>query len=242
MLELVDVHVTYEKNIPALKGVNLKINEGEFVAVIGSSGSGKSTLIKTINGLVGTSAGKVIFYDTPVQNSKGKKLREIRRRIGFIFQNYNLVDRLTVLENVLLGRLGYKSFFSSVFGKFSPAEYAIAFSALEQVALTDKIFSRADELSGGQKQRVAIAKALVQSPDLILADEPVSSLDLVSTNRVMDYFKRVNQKKNITIIMNLHDVTLAKKYADRIVALKDGMLVFNNAVGVFNESNPYSIY
>lgn len=226
MLEIKKLVVQY-KEVIAVNEINLGVEDGEFVAVIGPSGSGKSSLMKAINLLVKPKKGSIKIDGKEMTNLSKKKLREKRRKIGFVFQDYNLIDRLTVIENVLTGRLGYKSFFKSLFGIFSKEEYQKAEKALRHVGLLEKEFVKSDELSGGQKQRVAIAKVLVQDPKIILADEPVASLDVTSSKIVMEYFRKINKIKGITIMINLHDVDLALKYADRIIALKKGEIIFD---------------
>lgn len=242
MLKLENVSVIYNKELLAIDGINLEVEQGEFIGVIGSSGGGKSTLLKAINLLVKPSKGKVYLGDREITNLSKKELRLIRREIGFVFQDYNLIDRSTVIENVLIGRLGYKSSFKSIFGIFSEDDYKRAQKALGHVGLEDKMFQRADNLSGGQKQRVAIAKTLCQRPKIILADEPVASLDVATSQNVMEYFKKVNEKKNMTIIINLHDVNLAKKYCDRIIALKTGKLIFDGKAGEIDHELLTRIY
>lgn len=235
MLELKGIKVVYDKKIVALKDVDLKIEQGEFIGVIGSSGSGKSTLLKTINLLVRPTEGEVLIDGKDITSISSKELRKIRADIGFIFQDYNLIERSTVLENVLIGRLPYTTTFKSLLGIFKDDDYERAQIALRQVGLSDKIFKKADDLSGGEKQRVAIAKTLCQRPRMILADEPVASLDRASSQSVMEYFKKVNEKKNITILINLHDVDLALKYSHRILAIKDGRIIFDGKPGELDE-------
>ena len=242
MLELKGVKVVYDKKIVALKDIDLNIEQGEFIGVIGSSGSGKSTLLKTINLLVRPSQGEVLLDGKDIASVSPKELRKIRADIGFIFQDYNLIERSTVLENVLIGRLPYTSTFKSLLGIFKDDDYDRAAIALRQVGLSDKIFKKADDLSGGEKQRVAIAKTLCQRPRMILADEPVASLDRASSQSVMEYFKKVNEKKNITILINLHDVDLALKYSHRILAIKDGMIIFDGKPGELDEGILKEIY
>lgn len=226
MLKIEKINIVYNK-LEAIKDLTLEIEDGEFVSVIGASGSGKSSLIKSINLLVKPNSGKIIVDGIDITFSNSKELRKIRRSIGFIFQDYNLIDRLSAIENVLVGRLGYKSFLSSLLGVFSKREYKKASKILKKVGLEKKIFSRVDELSGGEKQRVSVAKVLNQNPKFILADEPVSSLDMSTSKMIMEYLKKVNKKDKITVIINLHDVSLAKKYANRIVALKKGKIIFD---------------
>lgn len=242
MLNLENISVSYDGKELALDDINLNIKQGEFIGIIGSSGSGKSTLLKSINLLVKPLKGKIYLDNVDIRGLTISRLRNIRRSIGFVFQDYNLIDRSSVLDNVLIGRLGYRSSFKSFLGIFSDDDYERATRALRQVGLSEKIFERADQLSGGQKQRVAIAKTLCQGPKIILADEPVASLDLSTSQTVMDYFQRVNEKKNITILINLHDVNLAKKYCDRIIALKDGKIVYDGEVGDLNDDILRKVY
>ena len=242
MLELENISVLYDGRVLAVDDVSLEVKQGEFVGVIGSSGSGKSTLLKAINLLVRPSQGKVYVDDVEITGMNPAQLKNIRKSIGFIFQDYNLIERSTVIDNVLIGRLGYKSPFKSLLGIFSNDDYERAEKALSQVGLSEKMFVKAHELSGGQKQRVAIAKTLCQRPRVILADEPVSSLDITTSQNVMDYFKKVNEKKNMTIIINLHDVNLAKKYCERIIALKKGRVVFDGRPGELDDGILEKLY
>ncbi len=242
MIHFDNVSVAYDEKTVALHRVSFSVKPGEFVGIIGVSGSGKSTLLKCINQLVKPSQGSVFVNGACVSQLDKKSLREKRRHIGFIFQDYNLVERATVLENVLMGRLGYKSSLKSLFGLFDTEDYTLAIEALATVGLSEKTFSRANELSGGQKQRVAIAKALCQKPDILLADEPVASLDVTSSQKVMDYFKRINSTRSITVLVNLHDVTLSKTYCDRIIALKNGRIYFDKAVGDLDDRELQELY
>lgn len=226
MLEIKNLTVEYG-NFRAIDNVSFTVKDGEFVAVIGSSGGGKSSLMKAINLLVKPKSGSIKIDGEEMTELSSRKLRMKRRKIGFVFQDYNLIDRLSVIENVLTGRLGYKSSLKSLLGIFSKEEYKNAEKALEKVGLSEKLFVRGDELSGGQKQRVAIAKALVQEPKIILADEPVASLDVNSSKIIMEYFKEINRVQGITVIINIHDVNIALKYADRVIALKKGKIVFD---------------
>ena len=242
MLRIEDLSVSYDGKEMAVDNISLDIKKGEFVGIIGSSGSGKSSLLKTINLLVRPTKGRIYIEEKEITKLKKSELRFLRRKIGFVFQDYNLIERSSVLNNVLIGRLGYKSSLKSFLGIFTQSEYSKAVKALEQVGLEEKIFDRAYQLSGGQKQRVAIAKTLCQEPKLILADEPVSSLDINISQNIMEYFKKINEKKNITILINLHDVNLAKKYCDRIVALKKGKVVFDGSAGELSETKLKEIY
>jgi len=218
----------YYKEVPALSNVSFSIKKGEFVAVIGPSGSGKTTLIRCINKLIDATGGQIHF--NKVQNIldlKGKDLRQARTKIGMIFQHYNLVSRLSVIENVLHGRLGYKSIFSGVFGIYTEEEKNRAIEVLSLLGLKDYMYRRCDQLSGGQKQRVGIARALIQDPRIILCDEPISSLDPGSAKVIMDYLLKIQKEMGITILVNLHQVDVARKYARRILGFNSGELVFD---------------
>ncbi|CAK7018793.1 phosphonate ABC transporter ATP-binding protein [Tissierella sp. P1] len=242
MLKLENITVSYDGKALAVDNINLEIEQGEFIGVIGSSGSGKSSILKTINLLVRPIKGKVYVDDVDIIGLKNSQLRTIRRSIGFVFQDYNLIDRSSVLDNVLVGRLGYKSSFKSIFGIFNDEDYENASRALGQVGLDEKMFERADQLSGGQKQRVSIAKTLCQNPKIILADEPVASLDISTSKIIMEYFKTINEKNNITILINLHDVNLAKRYCDRIIALKKGKILYDGKAGDLSNELLKKIY
>lgn len=243
MIVLKDLSVSYDGENMAVNNINLHVKEGEVLGVIGSSGSGKSSMLKAINRLVEPSPASQIFIDgDDITNYSEKQLRNVRKKIGMIFQDYNLVDRSSVLDNVLIGRLGYKNKLDTLLSKFTDEEYEMARRSLMHLGLEDKIFERADELSGGQKQRVAISKTLTQRPKIILADEPVASLDVATSRVIMDYFKKVNEKKNMTILINLHDVNLAKKYCSRIIALRQGKLLFNGKAGELDDRLLEEIY
>lgn len=242
MIEFKNVAKVYPNGVKGLKDINLTIADGEFVAIIGLSGAGKSTLLRSINRLVTTTAGEIIINGESITKANKKKLREIRRNIGLISQSFNLVKRSTVQKNVLSGRLGYYSTWKSIFGLFTKADYEKTATALSQVGLSDKLHTRSDELSGGQQQRVLIARALVQQADIILADEPVASLDPVTSEKVMGDLKEINQNLNKTIIVNIHSVSLAKAYASRIIALKSGEIVFDDVAQKLTEQRLSEIY
>ncbi|MTI95942.1 MAG: phosphonate ABC transporter ATP-binding protein [Firmicutes bacterium] len=225
MIQFEAVNKTFPGGVKALSGVNLTIEKGDFVAVVGLSGAGKSTLLRAVNGLVRPESGRVLVDGSDVAAMAGKELRRLRRRIGLIFQDYNLVDQSPVLTNVLAGRLGYNSGWGSLVGKFPPQDVDLAKRCLAQVELTDKTYERAGNLSGGQKQRVSIARALAQEPAIILADEPVASLDPPTAHDIMQYFKRINRQQGITILINLHDINLACQYARRIIGMRQGQIV-----------------
>ncbi len=215
------------KDVTALDNVNLELKKGQFVAVIGRSGAGKSTLLRCINRMVDASEGEVLLEDVDIRRLSRRALRGIRSRIGMIFQHYNLVYRLTVLENVLHGRLGRKSTLGGVMGLYSQDEKRMAVRTIEMLGLQDQTYKRCDELSGGQKQRVGIARALVQEPRLILCDEPIASLDPGSAKVIMDHLRGICDGLGITILVNLHQVDVAVKYADRIVGIAEGRIVFD---------------
>ena len=242
MIVFEHVDKVYPNGYKALKDINLTINDGDFVAIIGLSGAGKSTLLRTINKMHDIQSGKLIVNGQDISSAKGKQLRFIRKNIGMIFQSFNLVKRSSVYKNVLSGRVGYHSFFETLFGIYSEKEKRLAFDSLNKLGILDKAFVRADELSGGQQQRVAIARALTQEPNLILADEPVASLDPVTTISVMNDFKRINEDYKITIVSNMHHVDLALKYANRIIGIKEGQIVFDGTPDQVNDDVLLNIY
>ncbi|MEE1107098.1 phosphonate ABC transporter ATP-binding protein [Macrococcoides canis] len=225
-----DVNKVYPNGHIGLDNVNLEINKGEFIVIVGLSGAGKSTLLRSINRLHEISSGDISIDGVSVTQAKGNKLLMMRRNIGMIFQSFNLVKRSSVIRNVLSGRVGYHPTWKMVLGLFPKKDKQIALEALDRVNIVEKAYNRADELSGGQQQRVSIARALAQEPKIILADEPVASLDPLTTKQVMDDLKRINQELGITIIVNLHFVDLAREYATRIIGLRAGKVVFDGPV------------
>ncbi|MCO4096217.1 phosphonate ABC transporter ATP-binding protein [Macrococcoides canis] len=225
-----DVNKVYPNGHIGLDNVNLEINKGEFIVIVGLSGAGKSTLLRSINRLHEISSGDISIDGVSITQAKGNKLLMMRRNIGMIFQSFNLVKRSSVIRNVLSGRVGYHPTWKMVLGLFPKKDKQIALEALDRVNIVEKAYSRADELSGGQQQRVSIARALAQEPKIILADEPVASLDPLTTKQVMDDLKRINQELGITIIVNLHFVDLAREYATRIIGLRAGKVVFDGPV------------
>ena len=227
MLKLEKVSKIYKDGIKALSEVNLEVKEGEFVVILGPSGAGKSTLLRCINKLVEPTTGKIFLNGEEITSLNGKRLCKIRQKIGMIFQQFNLVNRLSVLQNVLCGRLGYVSTLRSLFYSFSKEDIQLALECLDRVGLKSYATKRADTLSGGQQQRVAIARVLAQRPKVILADEPVASLDPRTAKVIMDLLKKINREEKITVIVNLHVVELAKEYADRIIGLTKGKVVFD---------------
>lgn len=227
MIQFVNVSKTFRTGVKGLKNINLTIEDGEFVSVIGLSGAGKSTFLRSINRLNEISEGNIIIDGVSITKAKKKELRRIRRSIGMIFQTFNLVKRSTVQKNVISGRLGYYSTLKSILGIFSKKDYELVSDALNRVGLKDKLHSRSDELSGGQQQRVSIARTLVQQASIILADEPVASLDPITTQVVMKDLKTINTDLKRTIIINLHSIELAREFSTRIIGMRDGEIVFD---------------
>jgi phosphonate transport system ATP-binding protein len=252
MIKFVNVSKTYPNGTEALRNVNLEIKEGEFVAILGLSGAGKSTLLRTLNQIIPVSSGEILFEnvdkethkiygDHPsvdemadktlvtvdITKMKGRELRIMRAQIGMIFQNFNIIKRMSVLQNVLSGRVAFHPTWRTILGLFPEEDKQIAYRALKKVDILEKTYSRASELSGGQMQRVAIARSLAQEAKILLADEPVASLDPITTFEVMEYIKKINVEENITTIANLHHVDLALKYATRIVGVRNGEIVYD---------------
>lgn len=242
MIKFEHVDKVYGNGTKALDDVNLEIEQGEFVAVIGLSGAGKSTLIRTVNKMIDITNGKLTVNDIDVSSLKGKELRKFRRKIGMVFQSFNLVNRTTVINNVLSAKVAEMSFFRTLFGLFSRQDKTEALEALDKVGILDKAYIRADQLSGGQMQRVALARTLAQNPEIILADEPVASLDPVMADVVMEDFKRINKEMNITIVINIHHVDLALQYADRIVGIRAGKIVFDGPTDQIDKDTLRHIY
>ncbi len=232
----------YPNGMQALRGIDLDVRSGEFLVLIGLSGSGKSTFLRCINRLVEPTAGQVLWGDVDVTAADPRTLRRIRRRIGMIFQQFNLVRRIPVMHNVLSGRLGYLPTWRSVSGRFPRDAVELAYRNLDRVGIVDKAPERADALSGGQQQRVGIARALMQQPELILADEPVASLDPATSHSVMKYLEEINRKDGITVICALHFLSLARRYGTRVVALKDGQLVYEGRPADIDERRFKEIY
>jgi len=219
--------MVYGTGTHALEDVNLRVDEPQVVAVIGSSGAGKSTLIRCINRLVEPTSGRIMLNDLDVTALSRRELRIVRRRMGMIFQEYNLVERLTVMENVLSGRLGYVSFWQAYWRRYPSGDIARAFELLDRVGLEGRENTRADALSGGQRQRVGIARALMQEPDLLLVDEPTASLDPKTSRQIMRLVCELAHERGTPALINIHDVALAQSFADRVVGLADGKVVFD---------------
>lgn len=241
MLRIQNVSKTYPNGTQALKNVSFDIKEGEFMVVIGLSGSGKSTLLRCINRLIDPTEGKILWDDVDVTAAPPAELRRIRSRIGMVFQQFNLVKRSSVMTNVLSGRLGYVNPWTSLIGLWPADEKKRALEALGRVGIADKADARADALSGGQQQRVGIARALMQDPKIILADEPVASLDPVLSHSILQYLEQLN-KEGITVICSLHFLDLVHRYATRVVALKDGVKVFEGSAQEIDRAKFKEIY
>ena len=229
ILQITGLVKTYETGETALNGVDLDIPEGQVVALIGASGAGKSTLIRCVNRLIEPTSGEIYLQGTNVLKARGEVLRRIRRRIGMIFQEYALVDRLTVMENVLSGQLGYVGFWRSALRRFPSETVKRAFEMLDSTGLSDHADKRADELSGGQRQRVGTARALLQQPDLLLVDEPTASLDPKTARQIMRLIVQLANERNLPAIINIHDVPLAQQFVNRIIGLRKGTIIFDGA-------------
>ena len=237
-----DLGMVYPGGVRALEGVDLEVGEGEFLAILGLSGSGKSTLLRCINRLIDPTEGKVWIFGQEITALSGSGLRRLRRQVAMIFQQFNLVRRQTVLTNVLSGSLGRSRLLPSLVLSFPPNERDRALQNLARVGLGDRAGSRADALSGGQQQRVAVARALMQEPRLILADEPVASLDPALRHSVMRHIEALNREEGLTVICSLHDIDLVERYATRLVALRDGRVVWEGLPGDFDRETFKEIY
>jgi len=242
MIEFRNVVKTYPGDVKALQGVTCTIEQGEFVAVIGLSGAGKSTFIRCINQMHTITSGELIVNGFDVSQLKGNDLRQFRRKIGMVFQSFNLVKRTTVIKNVLTARVADMPLWKSILGLYTKEDKILALTALDNVGILDKAYKRADTLSGGQAQRVALARCLAQKPDIILADEPVASLDPLTSQQVMEDFVKINQEFNITVVANMHHVDIAKKYANRIIGIKAGKIVFDGPSASITNDDLTNIY
>ena len=228
MLEVKNLTKIYDDGTVALRDVSFNVADGDFLIIIGLSGSGKSTLLRCINRLIEPTEGQVVWDGEDVTTADPPQLRQIRRQIGMIFQQFNLVKRSTVVINVLAGRLGYVNPWTSLL-RFPAADREMAMRALERVGIADQAHKRADELSGGQQQRVGIARALMQQPRMILADEPVASLDPVLAHSILGYLEQLNQEEKITILCSLHYLDLVQRYSTRVIGLRDGQIVYRGS-------------
>ena len=242
MIKFEHVDKTYPNGTRGLIDVNLEIEQGEFVAIIGLSGAGKSTLIRTVNKMIDITGGKLTVNGIDVSSLKGKELRQFRRKIGMVFQSFNLVNKTSVINNVLSAKVADMSVFRTLFGLYSKEDKLQALESLDKVGILDKAFSRADMLSGGQMQRVALARTLTQDPEIILADEPVASLDPIMADVVMEDFCRINREMNITVIINIHHVDLALQYAKRVIGINSGRIVYDGPTKDVNKDILRQIY
>ncbi|NND83623.1 MAG: phosphonate ABC transporter ATP-binding protein [Acidimicrobiia bacterium] len=242
MLKIEHLTKVYDNGTVALKDVSFEVPDGEFLAVIGLSGSGKSTLLRCINRLIEPTEGRILWNGVDIASLSQEELRPVRRRIGMVFQHFNLVHRSKVLTNVLQGSLGYVNPVRSVFNRFPQEAIDKAHAQLARVGLEEKATSRADALSGGQQQRVGVARALMQDPEMILADEPVASLDPVLAHSIMQYLEQINQEDEVTVLCSLHFLDLVHRYADRAIALNDGYLVFEGSPQEIDDDKFREIY
>lgn len=242
MLNVIKLKKIYNGEVLALNNVSFEVPKGQFLAVIGLSGSGKSTLLRCINRLVEPTEGEILFNGENIVTAPDEDLRRIRRKIGMVFQHFNLVHRSTVLTNVLAGRLGYVSPAWSLFNRFPKSDIEAAFEQLERVGIADKAYKRADELSGGQQQRVGIARAMMQEPEMILADEPVASLDPVLAHSIMQHLEKINKESGVTVLCSLHFLDLVHRYADRVIALNEGQLMFDGLPKDIDDAKFKDIY
>lgn len=236
------IEKVYGNQVRALHDISLEVRAGEFVAVIGPSGSGKSTLLRTVNQLVAPSGGHVYIDGEEVTGASGKKLRLLRRKLGMIFQHYNLVQRLSVMQNVLHGRLGYMSALDGMLGNYTEEDKRKAIDLLQEIEMGDRLYNRASDLSGGQKQRVGIARAIMQEPKLLLCDEPIASLDPNASKIIMDLIYQMTQRRNIACIVNLHQLDVAMRYATRIIGLAKGEMIFDGTPQQLNNAVIEKIY
>ena len=242
LISIKNISKIYANGTVGLKNVSLNIPAGQFVVIVGLSGAGKSTLLRTINRMHSVTQGDILIDRHSIIHYKNKQLRQLRRSIGMIFQDFNLIKRSTVQRNVLAGRVGYYPTWKSVCNLFSAADKQKAYQALQQVGMGEKLYSRADALSGGQQQRVAIARTLMQDPKIILADEPIASLDPMTTQTVMKDLKRLNRQLNITVVVNLHSVPIAQQFADRIIGLRAGELIYDKLIDQVHSEDFKTIY
>ena len=242
ILEFQHVNKVYNNSTKALDDVSFSVEKGEFVSIIGPSGAGKSTILRCINRLIDATDGNIIYDGDDILSLGKRDLRRVRTKTGMIFQHYNLVDRLSVIENVLHGRLGQKSAISGMLGSYSETEKEKAFFILNELGLAEQAYKRCDALSGGQKQRVGIARAIMQEPKLILCDEPIASLDPKASKTIMDHLSQINQKQKITCIVNLQQVEVAMKYSQRILGVSSGKIVFDGTPEELTKKKIHEIY
>lgn len=229
ILTFEDVTKQYPNGVHALQNISFSVNAGEFISIIGPSGSGKSTILRSINKLITISGGRVIVEGEDISTLNGHRLKAARCKVGMIFQNYNLVYRLSVMQNVLHGRLGHMSGLKGILGMYTEEDKKRAIDLLKELGLSNFCYNRASDLSGGQKQRVGIARAIMQEPSLLLCDEPIASLDPSSSKTIMDILRSMTEKRNIACIVNLHQLDVALKYSTRIIGLSKGKIVFDGS-------------
>lgn len=242
MIEFKNVTKIYANGVKGLDEVTLKIDQGEFVGIIGLSGAGKSTLLRSINRMHDITTGELLVDEKKVKDLKGNELRRFRRRIGMIFQSFNLVTRTSVIKNVLTANVPDMPFWRVLLGIYTKEDKIKALEALDKVGILEKAYIRTDQLSGGQQQRVALARTLAQNPKVILADEPVAALDPVTAKQVMNDFKKINKEMNISILINIHHVELALNYADRIIGIGAGRILYDGPASEVDESILNKIY
>ena len=242
MLKIENLTKVYDDGTVALRKVSFVVPDGQFLAIVGLSGSGKSTLLRCINRLIEPTEGDIWWNDIHLSHVTGEELRRARRKIGMIFQQFNLVERSSVMTNVMAGRLGYVNPITSVFNRFSKDDIERAYLSMDRVGIREKANNRADELSGGQQQRVGIARALMQEPDLVLADEPVASLDPVLAHSIMRHLQLINREDRISVLCSLHFLDLVQEYGDHVIALNEGRLVFEGAPSEIDDARFKDIY
>lgn len=242
MLIIKNLTKIYQGGVLALDNISFEVPNGQFLAVIGLSGSGKSTLLRCINRLIEPTSGTILWDNMDITTASDEDLRRIRRKFGMVFQHFNLVHRSSVLTNVLSGRLGYINPIWSLINRFPKTDIDNAFKQLERVGIAEKAYVRADELSGGQQQRVGIARAMIQNPEMILADEPVASLDPVLAHSIMQYLEKINSEEGVTVLCSLHFLDLVHRYADRVIALNQGKLMFDGMPNEIDDKKFKDIY
>ena len=242
MLEVKNLTKVYDGDVQAIKNVSFTVNQGEFLAVIGLSGSGKSTLLRCINRLIEPTEGQIIWKGHDITAASQDEMLRIRRKIGMVFQHFNLVNRSKVITNVLAGRLGYVNPMLSALNRFPKSDIDMALAQLDRVGIKNQAYKRADELSGGHQQRVGIARAMVQEPEMILADEPVASLDPVLAHSIMQYLEKINKEDGVTVLCSLHFLDLVHRYADRAIALNEGYLMFDGSPQEIDDEKFRDIY
>ena len=242
MLEIKNLIKIYDGGVLALDNVSFRVEQGEFMAVIGLSGSGKSTLLRCINRLIEPTEGQIVWKGFDITAASQDEMRRVRRKIGMVFQHFNLVTRSKVITNVLAGRLGYVNPALSLLNRFSQSDMQMALKQLERVGIADQAYKRADELSGGQQQRVGVARAMMQEPEMILADEPVASLDPVLAHSIMQYLEKLNREDGVTVLCSLHFLDLVHDYADRAIALSNGKVMFDGPPKMIDDKKFKEIY